>query len=696
MWRFRGVVAAAAAAIVLVPAAGGAPSVTPQEQQFVLAAGPAAKILVKTEGWYTVTRAKLLAAGLDPAKSTKFLQLFTDGVEVPMKASKTGVEFYGLPVDTRSADTRSYWLVRGKTAGKRIKVVDAKKVRGPLSSSFASVLELKERKTYLSALKNGEADNFYGTVVFPGKTATQTLKLTNLAPGTSSLNVSVFGLSLRPHRVRVTLNGTALGELTMTAQTAASEKFSVPDGLLKEGDNTLTFVTLAGELDFALTDTTQLTYPRRFFAQRNQLLVTARAGAPVRVQGFTNSRLRVVDVTKSAEPIELKPLVKKTGPTWTASVSATLRNRQLLFFTTGVAKKPAAVQKDAASTLNRATNQADLVIVSHGAFIPALAPLVALRESQGFKTMVVDVENVYDEFAFGVHGPDGIKAFLAWAVSHWQKPPRFALLVGDATYDPRNYMDKGDFDFIPTKLLDTVYLETASDDWLADFNDDGAPEIAVGRLPVRTPDQTATVVGKLVRYDQAPPNRRSALLVSDHFQDYDFEAANRSLQRLIPTTWSVTHVKRAEGPNDAAVKTRLFDFLNRGPTLVNFYGHGSLDIWTGGSILKNTDPARLTNRDSLSLYVAMTCLNGYFLEPAYDALGEALLTSPGGAIAVWSSTGETGLSGQLVMDEKATGEILSNPNVTLGEAMSRAKAIVNDIDVRHTWVLFGDPTTKLH
>jgi hypothetical protein len=155
-------------------------------------------------------------------------------------------------------------------------------------------------------------------------------------------------------------------------------------------------------------------------------------------------------------------------------------------------------------------------------------------------------------------------------------------------------------------------------------------------------------------------------------------------------------VKRAQGPNDAAVKTRLLDFLNQGPTLVNFYGHGSLDIWTGGGILKNTDPAKLTNRDALSLYVAMTCLNGYFLEPAYDGLGEALLTSPAGAIAVWSSTGETDINGQLVMDEKATAEILSNPNVTLGEAMSRAKTVVHDIDVRHTWVLFGDPTTRLH
>jgi len=33
--------------------------------------------------------------------------------------------------------------------------------------------------------------------------------------------------------------------------------------------------------------------------------------------------------------------------------------------------------------------------------------------------------------------------------------------------------------------------------------------------------------------------------------------------------------------------------------------------------------------------------------------------------------------------------------LTLGEAVRRAKAAVSDQDVRRTWILFGDPTTRL-
>ena len=66
------------------------------------------------------------------------------------------------------------------------------------------------------------------------------------------------------------------------------------------------------------------------------------------------------------------------------------------------------------------------------------------------------------------------------------QPPRFALLVGGASADARNFLGLGELDFVPTKLVDTVFLETASDDWFVDADGDGLPAIAVGRLPVRT------------------------------------------------------------------------------------------------------------------------------------------------------------------------------------------------------------------
>ena len=118
------------------------------------------------------------------------------------------------------------------------------------------------------------------------------------------------------------------------------------------------------------------------------------------------------------------------------------------------------------------------------------------------------------------------------------------LLVGDASFDPRNYLGLGNQDFLPTKLLDTAYMETASDDWFVDFNGDGLPDMAVGRLPVQTAEETATVVSKIIAYDQAPAGdwATEALMVADQNGDFDFEQASQEVSDLLPeqmTVWSV-------------------------------------------------------------------------------------------------------------------------------------------------------------
>jgi hypothetical protein len=51
---------------------------------------------------------------------------------------------------------------------------------------------------------------------------------------------------------------------------------------------------------------------------------------------------------------------------------------------------------------------------------------------------------------------------------------------------------------------------------------------------------------------------------------------------------------------------------------------------------------------------------------------------------------------QVIADQQAVKLLLTTPNMTLGDAMINGKSVIRDIDVRHTWVLLGDPTTRLH
>jgi hypothetical protein len=72
--------------------------------------------------------------------------------------------------------------------------------------------------------------------------------------------------------------------------------------------------------------------------------------------------------------------------------------------------------------------------------------------------------------------------------------------------------------------------------------------------------------------------------------------------------------------------------------VVNYSGHGSVDIWKDG-LFRSSDSTSMTNTNKLSLFMLMTCLNGYFMDPKLDSLAESLLkANQSGAIAVWASS----------------------------------------------------------
>src|SRR4029077_20416560 len=138
-----------------------------------------------------------------------------------------------------------------------------------------------------------------------------------------------------------------------------------------------------------------------------------------------------------------------------------------------VAVTPPGVSANVSSNLRSNSHAANLLIVSNRDFFPALETLKKLRTSQGYKVEIVDVEDIYDEFSFGDKSPYAVRAFLQYARANWKTPPQYVLLTGDARYDPKNYLGFGDWDIVPPRLIDTQFMETASDDWFVDFDGDG-------------------------------------------------------------------------------------------------------------------------------------------------------------------------------------------------------------------------------
>jgi hypothetical protein len=167
------------------------------------------------------------------------------------------------------------------------------------------------------------------------------------------------------------------------------------------------------------------------------------------------------------------------------------------------------------------------------------------------------------------------------------------------------------------------------------------------------------------------------------------------LRSLIPADLKVVEIDRG-GLDDATAKSQLLEAVNRGQKIVNYTGHGSVDNWKG-QLLTNEDALGLTNGNGLSLFITMTCLNGYYQDPVLDGLAESLMkASQGGAVGVWASSGMTVPGNQAVLNQQLYRLLFDRTvNASLGDLTMRAKLAVIDPDIRRTWTLFGDPSMKL-
>jgi hypothetical protein len=169
--------------------------------------------------------------------------------------------------------------------------------------------------------------------------------------------------------------------------------------------------------------------------------------------------------------------------------------------------------------------------------------------------------------------------------------------------------------------------------------------------------------------------------------------ASEEVRALLPAYLTVRKIFREQFSSDAQAKATLLNDINQGALLVNFIGHGSVESWRG-SLLTLEDADELINGLKLPFFVNMTCLNGYFQNPYGETLAEALMKAGGGAIAIWTSSGLTEPDKQALMNKELIRLLFGTDSITLGEATARAKAATVDQDVRKTWILFGDPTTR--
>lgn len=386
----------------------------------------------------------------------------------------------------------------------------------------------------------------------------------------------------------------------------------------------------------------------------------------------------------------------------------------------------------AAAAVAQPAGKPTIVVVCPKDFRPAMRPWVEARSEQNdlkFLSNTGSVKEIRDEIRRLAK-----KAKL-----------RAILLVGDAPSEGVKAANQTPTFVLPGKV--NIHWgggkEFATDNPYADLDDDGLPDVAIGRLPADNVDELKGMIGKILAYEDNKdfgPWRSKINLVAGEggfgaVVDQTIESAARQF-----ITWGVPAPYRTTMtyaswhspycPDPKRFHECCLERLNEGCLFWVYIGHGSRRLvkpadFPDGSqrILSCNDCDKLNCGETPAIAMFLACHTGAFASPD-DCLAEDLLRSAGGPVAVISGSNVTMPYAMAALGREAMRECFENRRETVGELLLHAKrstasgygspfwSLVNALTVTispesfqpkqerrehlQLFNLFGDPTMKLH
>jgi hypothetical protein len=522
-----------------------------------------------------------------------------------------------------------------------------------------------------------------------------------LASRPASLTVRLQGVSdfasELDHHVRLYVNGALLDEVSWDGKASRSVELDVPEGGLREGENQLEIENVGNTgaaYSMVMLDGFQVSYPRAVSSEEG--LLEGLFPLPGRVSVAVGPS-HLLDVSEET-PRWLSGGESAADGSFRFRAEA---GRRYLAVARESVRRP-LVRRVAGARLAKETLQADYLVIGPSAFEPAAARLLQHRSRQGLRVKFASVEDIYSEFGFGEARPEAIQEFLSYAYHHWREPKlRYVLLLGDATYDFKDYLQTGVSNRIPPLLVKTSYLWTVSDPALAAVNgEDVLPDVAIGRLPAAAAEELSVMVEKLLAYERGEADPKGlVVLVNDNSDRAGDFAANADELARGPLAGRA--VSRLDvGKLGAATRGEILAAFDEGASLVSYIGHGGIHLWADENVFNTGDVESLSPQPQQPLLLTMNCLNGYFHVPYFDSLAESLVKAEGkGAIAAFSPSGLSWNEPAHRFHQALLDELLHKGHERLGDAVLAAQeryastgAFPELLSIYH---LLGDPAMTM-
>ena len=304
---------------------------------------------------------------------------------------------------------------------------------------------------------------------------------------------------------------------------------------------------------------------------------------------------------------------------------------------------------------------ADNLILTSPIFLEQAQALADYHAAKDDLTcIVVDVNEIYNEFSTGTPDPTGIRDFVRMVYRRSSGQLKYLTLFGRASFDFRNIHGYGQ-NYVPTyeTMDDPQYeLSFATDDFFAMMdnnegaNSDGRVDIGVGRISVSTVEEAETILRKIKHYDDLAATcgewKTDLLLMADDekssYVNYsegvdtmiDSECPALTRKKLYCGAYPLQNT--SSGTVNSGANADLQRAFDQGLLAVLYNGHGGVKGLTGENVFANADIAALTNYDKMPFVYTATCEFTKYDNPLLVSAGEQLFLNPrGGCVALFTT-----------------------------------------------------------
>ncbi len=539
----------------------------------------------------------------------------------------------------------------------------------------------------------------------------------------ANLTVEVLGRGAVEHDIRVDMNGVVgVAALQFTGQANANVEGVITQTHLLEGANAFDVVLQSDDADYIYLNRISVEYTRHLIADGDQLIFNNQGSGSrnLLVSDFSQSdpnAALVWNITNPYLPTRV-PLtagdVTGTGP-YQYRIGTTINGEAAFIATTsGNILTPAAITEYIAPSLEPAGAGADWVAIAHADFLEGAQELAAYRQAQSdLVTHVVNVADIVNQYGYGFWLPSAIQTYLLHAMADWDRPPSYVTLIGDSTINPRQLPGDNepwgvDEQFVPTALefIDRVQGQIPTDHVYAMLvGDDELPDVAVGRLPAQTPEQLSHMLTKIEQYEAALNDQvdwmQDVLFVADNEDGGGNFCADNLItaDEHIPDAYTIRHeCLAADQSNLSALRASLFNHVNNGVAVLNYRGHGSIQVWA--NIMNVGDVGAWFNDGRPTFILSADCLDGHFAWPDYPALSETYFQLGGaGSAGHWSSSGLGYTTEHSILHRAFYDGMFQAELGTAGDAAVYAKLVYFSAGEHHSegysFTLQGDPAMRL-